>query len=113
MNSEELSLKIAQFLNNKKARDVTVIDISDKSSFADYFVIATAGSMRQLGALSDDVADEIEKLGEDIKSKEGSPATGWILIDARDVIVNLFSQDLREKYSLERIWADCEKILVD
>ena len=112
MESKEVAQTIASILNEKKARDIVIIDIAEKSSFADYFVIATGGSERQLGALADDVEDKFAELEITPKSKDGRPDTGWILVDGGDVIVNLFTEATRDKYTLEKIWSDCESILV-
>ena len=113
MESKEMAQAIAEVLSNKKAKDVVMIDIAEKSSFADFFVIATGTSDRQLGALSDEVEDKFAELGIETKSKDGRPDTGWILVDGGDVIVNLFTSESRDKYTLEKIWSDCESILVD
>ena len=112
MESKEIAQVIGNLLSEKKARDVVLIDIAEKSSFADYFVIATGGSERQLGALADDVEDKFDEVGITPKSKDGRPDTGWILVDGGDVIVNLFTEATRDKYTLEKIWSDCESILV-
>ena len=112
MESKEVAQTIANILNEKMARDIVIIDIAEKSSFADYFVIATGGSERQLGALADDVEDKFAELEITPKSKDGRPDTGWILVDGGDVIVNLFTEATRDKYTLEKIWSDCESILV-
>ena len=112
MESKEVAQTIANILNEKKARDIVIIDIAEKSSFADYFVNATGGSERQLGALADDVEDKFAELEITPKSKDGRPDTGWILVDGGDVIVNLFTEATRDKYTLEKIWSDCESILV-
>lgn len=71
MESKEVAQTIANILNEKKARDIVIIDIAEKSSFADYFVIATGGSERQLGALADDVEDKFAELEITPKSKDG------------------------------------------
>ncbi len=113
MESKEIAQTLAELLSSKKARDVVIIDIAEKSSFADYFIIATGTSDRQLGALADDVEDKFAELGIEPKSKDGRPDTGWILVDGGDIIVNLFNSDTRDKYTLEKIWSDCESILVD
>lgn len=113
MESKEMAKAVADLLSSKKAREVVMIDIAEKSSFADYFVNATAGNERQLGALAEDVADKFAELGFEPKSRDGRPENGWILIDGGDVIVNLFTEETRNKYTLERIWNDCEYILVD
>ena len=74
---------IAKTLFDKKAIDVAIIDISPKASFADYFVIASGGS-------------------------EGRKSSGWILMDYGDVVVNIMSVEMRERYNLEKVWGDCE-----
>lgn len=113
MESKEIAQAIADLLSERKARDIVMIDISEKSSFADYFVNASAGSSRQLGALADDAEDKLYELGLEPKSKDGRPETGWILVDGGDVIVNLFTAETRDKYTLEKIWSDCESIRVE
>ena len=113
MESKQIAQTVAELMSGKKAREVVMIDIAEKSSFADYFVNATAGNERQLGALAEDVADKFAELGIEPKSKDGRPETGWILVDGGDVIVNLFTEETRQKYTLERIWNDCEMKLVD
>jgi ribosome-associated protein len=112
MESKEVAQVIAGVLSEKKARDIVMIDIAEKSSFADYFVNATGGSERQLGALADEIEDKFAEIGITPKSKDGRPDTGWILVDGGDVIVNLFTEATRDKYTLEKIWSDCESVLV-
>ena len=108
MTSRDLALELSKILSDKKAMDITLINIAEKSSFADYFVNATAGSERQLGALANDVQDKMAELGFIPKNSEGRPETGWILVDGGDVIVNIFTRELRDRYSLDKIWSDCE-----
>ena len=98
---------------NQYASPVYGLLLQSVSSFADYFVIATGTSDRQLGALADDVEDKFAEFGIEPKSKDGRPDTGWILVDGGDVIVNIFTNETRDKYTLEKIWSDCESILVD
>ena len=112
MESKEVAQVIAGVLSEKKARDIVMIDIAEKSSFADFFVNATGGSERQLGALADEIEDKFAEIGITPKSKDGRPDTGWILVDGGDVIVNLFTEATRDKYTLEKIWSDCESVLV-
>ncbi len=111
--SKSMALKIAKQLESKKAIDVKIIDILPKSSFADYFVLATGGTGRQLGALVDYVEDVLEPEGVFPKGVEGHESTGWILMDYGDVIVNIMSNDMRDKYNLEKIWGDCEILDVE
>ena len=113
MEPKELSLKVAKLLDDRKAIDVTVIDISPKASFADYFVMASAGSDRQMGALVDNVEDMLEPAGIVPKSVEGKKSSGWILMDYGDVVINVMTAEMREKYNIERIWGDCENLEIN
>ena len=113
MEPKELSLKVAKLLDDRKAIDVTVIDISPKASFADYFVMASAGSDRQMGALVDNVEDMLEPAGIFPKIVEGKKSSGWILMDYVDVVINVMTAEMREKYNIERIWGDCENLEIN
>jgi len=104
----EQAILAAKTLDNKKASNVVVIDITGKSSFADFFVIATGGSERQVNALVDSIDEEFSKDQIYAKSIEGKNDSGWILMDYGDIIVNVFTAEMREKYNLEKIWGDCE-----
>ena len=114
MESKDLAMKIANMLAEKKAIDVLVIDISPKASFADYFVMASGGSERQMSALVGNVEDMLEPEGIFPKSIEGKRTSGnWILMDYGDVIVNVMTVEMREKYNLEKIWGDCETLEIN
>ena len=113
MESKEMAMKIAKLLDERKAIDVQVIDIALKSSFADYFVMASAGSDRQMGALVDNVEDMLEPAGIFPKSVEGKKSSGWILMDYGDVVINVMTAEMREKYNIERIWGDCENLEIN
>lgn len=109
MNEQkELANAIAKILSDKKGIDVAVIDISPKASFADYFVLATGGSDRQVASLVESVEDFMEPQGVFPKNVEGRKSSGWILMDYGDVVVNVLTQEMREKYNIEKIWGDCE-----
>lgn len=113
MEMRDIAIEIANVLSEKKARDITVIDISQKSSFADYFVNATAGSERQLAALLDFAEDKAYENGLEQKRVEGRQGSGWMLIDYGDIIVNIFTAETREKYALDKVWGDCETIFIE
>ena len=109
MNEERAKAEaIAKVLSDKKGMDVAVIDISPKASFADFFVLASGGSDRQVEALVESVEDLMEPQGVFPKSVEGRKTSGWILMDYGDVVVNVMTPEMREKYNIERIWGDCE-----
>lgn len=99
-------------LEERKAEDISVIDIRGISTIADYFVIATGANQNQLNAMSDAVEEALYKLGVSIRHVEGTRSSTWILMDYRDVIVHLFSREDREFYDIERIWADGKKVEV-
>lgn len=107
-NTKAIAELGAKILDEKKAHDIVIIDISPKASFADYFVLASGGSERQIGALADELEDGFAKEGIISGGKEGLKESGWILMDFGDVIVNIFSDEMRSKYSIEKIWGDCE-----
>ena len=113
MDNRELAMEAAKLLDLKKAENVLVIDVAEKSSFADFLVVASAGSERQAEALADDIEDKMAELGQNERLCEGRKKTGWVLLDFGDIIVNIFSRDMRDKYDLEKVWGDCETIKVE
>ena len=113
MDSKKLALKTAEQLKEKKAMDVAVIYISSKASFADFFVMASGGSDRQMSSLVDNVEEMLEKEEIFPKNIEGKRSSGWILMDYGDVVVNIMTAEMREKYDLEKIWGDCESIEIN
>lgn len=113
MNNRDIALNAANILLKKKAIDVVIIDIKEKSSFADFFVIASGGSERQVGTLADEIEEQMEKEGISARSVEGKQTSGWILMDFGDVIVNIFTAEQRDRYKIEKVWSDCEIIAID
>ncbi len=107
MTNKEYAVLAAETLSSKKATDIVIIDIAEKSGFADYFIVATGNTDRQINALSDDIEDAMAKEDLLVKSIEGRNTSGWILLDFGDVIVNLFTPEMRDRYNIEKIWADC------
>lgn len=113
MTNREYALLAAKTLSDKKAEDIAVIDIQGKATFADYFVICSGSSERQVNSLTDEVEDRLAEAGLYVKSIEGKQGSGWILMDFGDIIVNLFTREMREKYSIEKVWGDCQFIEVE
>jgi len=105
LDSADIAQRLVDILSDRQAEDITQIDISKVSTFADYFVIATAGNVRQMNALIDTLDREMKQAGVEMGSKEGDPESGWVLLDFEDVIVHLFSQEQREFYDLEGLWS--------
>ena len=106
---------IYKALEDKKADDVKLIDISEISDIADYFVIATANNTSQMDAMQDAVDEYMTKAGISTKSIEGHVRnrSNWILMDYRDIIVHIFDKEAREFYNLDRIWKDGKEISPD
>lgn len=113
MTNKEYAILAAKTLADKKGQDIVVIDIQGKAAFADYFVICSGTSERQINSLTDDVENAFAKEGLLVKSIEGKQNSGWILMDFGDIIINLFTKEMREKYSIEKVWGDCDFIEVE
>lgn len=111
--SKEMAKLAVAALEDKKANDIKIIDISDVSVIADYFIIASGNNINQVKALCDNVTDELGKVGHNYKQIEGYNTANWILMDYSDIIVHVFNQEDRLFYDLERIWRDGKTIEVD
>ena len=97
-------------LEAKKAEDIRVIDISEISILADYFIIANGSNSRQIQAFADEIEQKLAKEGCHLKQAEGYDSANWILLDFGDLIVHLFDKENRSFYNLERIWRDGKQI---
>jgi ribosome-associated protein len=95
---------VTTVLDDTKAEDVVVIDLSGKTSIADYMVIACGTSARHVGAMTSKLREELKAMGLGTVSCEGEAHCDWVLIDAGDVVVHLFRPEVRTFYSLERLW---------
>ena len=95
---------VAKLLDSKKGKDVVVVDVRGKTVVADYFVLASATSTTAVRALTDYVCDELEKRGVKITHRDVDPK--WAAVDVGGVIVHVFYDELREFYSIERLWSD-------
>ena len=104
-------LKIAlKAVDSKKASDVTVLDISDIATFANYFLICTGDSSRQIQAIADEVAAKLKENGHRPNHIEGYRNAEWVLLDYIDLVVHIFSRSARSFYDLERLWRDARKV---
>ena len=97
-------------LADKKGEDIKVIDISEVSVLADYFIIASGSNKSQIQAMIDNVDEKLGRLGYEKKQVEGYDAANWILMDYKDVIIHVFDKENRLFYDLERIWRDGKQI---
>jgi len=93
-------------LEEKLAENITVIDMRDVNPFTDYFVIVTARNPRHAASLADDVIKACEEAGYDLRTREGSEGSTWILVDFNEIIVHIFTAEARSLYKLENLWGD-------
>ena len=100
-------------LDDKKGIDIKVLDISEISVMADYFIITSGSNKNQVQALADSVEEEMLKLNIHCRQVEGYPSGNWILMDYGDFIVHVFNQDDRLFYDLERIWKDGKLVEIE
>lgn len=106
MTSKEMTALAINALEDKKAEDIRIIDISKVSVLADYFLIASGSNRSQIQALADNVEEMLGKAGHPVKQVEGYESANWILLDFGDIIVHIFDNENRLFYDLERIWRD-------
>lgn len=106
MDSKETAKLAIAALEDKKAEDIKVIDISEVSVIADYFIIANGTNRSQIQALSDNVEEKLGKAGVPLRQIEGYDTANWVLLDFHDVIIHIFDKENRLFYDLERIWRD-------
>lgn len=109
-NSLEMAKLAIEALEDKKAEDIKVIDISEVSVIADYFIIAGGSNPSQIQALCDNVDEKLGRAGFPSKQIEGYDTANWVLLDFNDIIVHVFDKENRLLYDLERIWRDGKQV---
>ncbi len=110
MEIRELAIKARESLDSRKGEDIEIIRIGDRTIMAEYMVLASASNERLLGALANEVEDTFKKMDIFPRGVEGKKEAGWILLDFGDIIVNILTREMREKYNIEKIWMDCERV---
>lgn len=106
----ELVTLCCRVLDDKKAGEIAVLDVSEQSSITDYLVLATGTSDPHLRALRVELEKAIDSANVHIVGMEAPQESGWIVIDAFDVMIHLFNGEMREKYGLERLWRDASEV---
>lgn len=109
MTYEEMVQKIVDTLDDRRAKDITVLNLSKVSESLDWFILATGESVLQLKALEESVRETLKEGGELPRGVEG-PSDRWILVDYGPVIIHLMSREARTFYDLEGLWADAEQV---
>jgi ribosome-associated protein len=111
LDSQELARTIVNMLDERKAEDILLLDVRGVTILADYFVLCSGASQRQIRALSNDISRQLKaEVGRPLNI-EGEADSGWILIDYGDVIVHLFSIEVRAQYDLEGFWNRAKTIV--
>ena len=102
----QLKKEIENILNDNKAMEIKSINLKDKTSIADFMIVASGNSSRHIQALSEKLVDELKKKGVTNCRLEGIESSDWKLIDAIDIIVHIFHPEKRKFYDLERMWSE-------
>ena len=110
-NGRETALLLADIISDTPARDTVVLDIHELSPFADYFVITAGANERQLRAINRTILERMSEAGVRPQRSEGTGAAGWIVLDFGDVLVHVFSEEQRDFYRLEDLWAEAPTLL--
>ena len=111
LDTSQLARRIADILADKLAEDVVVMDLQGATTFADYFVIASGTSERQIQALADALAETLRDEGVRHIRSEGTAESGWVLLDISGVVVHLFSPERRAYYRLEHLWSGARVVV--
>ena len=93
-----------ELLEEKKGEDIKIIDVRQRTPFTDYYILATAPNMRAIGAYADALEEFFQDKVEDLRQSEGQPESGWVLVDAGEVVVHLFSAPKRQEMNLEELF---------
>jgi len=107
----DLARRIVELAEDRKAADIILLEIAPLTTVADYLVLCSGGSERQLGAIADGIIEGLKAEGIRILSREGAPDSHWVLLDAGAVVVHVFAPPEREFYALERLWAEARTVL--
>ena len=102
----QLKKEIESILNDNKAMEIKSINLKDKTSIADFMIVASGNSSRHIQALSEKLVDELKKKGVSNCRLEGKNSNDWKLIDAIDIIVHIFHPEKRKFYNLEKMWSE-------
>ena len=104
IGSEHLKTLLATVLDANKAEEIEIIDLKGQTSLADFMIVATGRSNRQVIALADKISDAMLEAGYTRPRSEGMPHGDWVVVDAYDIIVHLFRPEVRDFYNIEKMW---------
>ena len=110
MTANEVAIAVTKALDEKKGIDIKLLKIDKISSLADYFLICTGTSNTHVKTLCDYAEFTLDQLGEPMLGREGHRGNSWELLDYGSIVVHVFTDEARQFYSLERLWADAEQV---
>ena len=110
LTAKEVALQVAKALDEKKGMNIKLLKIDQISTLADYFLICTGTSNTHVKTLCDYAEYAMEQVGEPMLGREGHRGNSWELLDYGSVVVHVFTDEAREFYNLERLWADAENV---
>ena len=111
LEPSDVAQLVVEVASEKLAADIVMLDLRGLASFADYFVIMSADSSRLIQALEEDLKVALKEANLSLHRREGTAASGWVLMDFSDVIVHIFGPDEREFFGLERLWARAAQVV--
>ena len=106
METKEIAQKIAAAANDKKAKDILLLNMEGLSPVTDFYVICSAGNSTLVKAIADNIVDKLAEAGVHPTHKEGYADARWVLLDYGDVVAHVFLEEERDFYNLEQLWAD-------
>ena len=110
LTAKEVAFEVTKALDEKKGRDIKLLKIDKVSSLADFFIICTGTSNTHVKTLCDFAEYTMEQLGEPMLGREGHRGNSWELLDFGCIVVHVFTEEARQFYALERLWADAEAV---
>lgn len=108
--TKELVEQVAEWVSDKRGKDIQIIDLDGLSVLADYFLIASGTNERQVAAIANEIEDKLSENGIEPKGIEGKNGGRWILLDYGDMVFHIFHEEDRAFYNLERLWKDGNNI---
>ena len=104
---------VVKAIDDKKGKEILVLDLKELTTLTNYFVIATGGSNKNVQAICDEIEEKMKERGAKLWNREGYDSGEWVLLSYDDVIVHIFQSETREFYKLEHIWKDAPSVDVD
>jgi ribosome-associated protein len=109
----QLAREAGRIADDKKAEDITILDLRNITTLTDSFVICSVTNNRQARAIAQEIEEKLAKLGLRLDHIEGYPDSNWILMDYTDLVVHIFTREIREYYDLEHLWGDAPRVELD